>query len=364
MQPNCGTIHFLSITVNNIPTCLRELEKIFVIMHRQHLDLLVCPRTKLPLIFKENSLIIENGQIKEGLLSEPISGNEYPIINFIPRFVPSDNYANNFGLEWNIHSKTQYDDYSGLNISKERFENETQWSRNLHGEIILECGSGSGRFTKHALDTGAIIVSFDYSNAVEANFKSNGHHENLLLVQADIYQMPFRKYFFNKVFCFGVLQHTPDPEKAFKSIVDHMQPGGIIATDIYRKYWYSLIMPRNLIRHFTTHLDPGNLYKYIKNYITFMWPVVKAARKIPRIGYLIIFNIFFIADYAAIMNNSPDSLVMEWAYLDTYDMLSPKFENLVTLLTFKQWHEDVGLINIDVRYGYNGIEGHGIQPER
>ena len=123
-------------------------------MYRQHLNLLVCPKTNLPLILKENSLTIENGQIKKGLLIEPISGNEYPILNFIPRFVSPDNYATNFGLEWNIHSKTQYDDYSGLNISKERFENEIQGSKNLEGEIILECGSGSGRFTKHALETG------------------------------------------------------------------------------------------------------------------------------------------------------------------------------------------------------------------
>ena len=331
-------------------------------MYRQHLNLLVCPKTNLPLILKENSLTIENGQIKKGLLIEPISGNEYPILNFIPRFVSPDNYATNFGLEWNIHSKTQYDDYSGLNISKERFENEIQGSKNLEGEIILECGSGSGRFTKHALETGVTVVSFDYSNAVEANYKSNGSHQNLLLVQADIYQMPFRKFFFDKAFCFGVLQHTPDPEKSFKTIVEYVKPGGRISSDIYRKYWFSFIMPKYLMRHLTTRLDPDNLYKNIKNYVNIMWPVVKMARKIPRLGYLIIFNIFLIADYESIMINSSDDLVKEWAYLDTYDMLSPKFDYPATIPTFKKWHEDVGLTNIIVRYGYNGIEGHGIKP--
>ena len=333
-------------------------------MHRQHLELLICPKTNRPLTLKENSLIIENGQIMEGLLIEPISGNEYPIINFIPRFVSPDNYANNFGLEWNIHSKTQYDDYSGLSISKERFENETQWSNNLKDEIILECGSGSGRFTKHALETGATIVSFDYSNAVEANYKSNGSHQNLLLIQADIYQMPFRKIFFDKAFCFGVLQHTPNPEKSFKTIVEYIKPGGRISSDIYRKYWFSLIMPKYLVRLLTTRLDPHNLYKYVKKYVNIMWPVVKAARKIPKVGGAIIFNIFLIADYAPILGNSTDDLVKEWAYLDTYDILSPKFDYPTTPPNFKKWHEDVGLINIDVKYGYNGIEGHGIKPKK
>ena len=332
-------------------------------MHRQHLDVLVCPKTNLPLILKENSLIIGHGQIKEGLLIEPISKNEYPIINFIPRFVSPDNYTNNFGLEWNIHSKTQYDDYSGLSISKERFEKETQWSKHLEGEFILECGSGSGRFTKHALETGATIISLDYSNAVEANFKSNGSHQNLLLIQADIYQMPFRKNFFDKAFCFGVLQHTPSPEKSFKTIVEYVKTGGQISSDIYRKYWFSSIMPKYLVRHLTTRLDPHNLYKYVKKYVNIMWPVVKAARKIPKIGYLIIFNIFLIADYASIMINSPDDLVKEWAYLDTYDMLSPKFDFPVALPTFKKWHENVGLININIKYGGTGIIGNAIKSK-
>jgi SAM-dependent methyltransferase len=332
-------------------------------MYRQHLKLLVCPKTNRALLLKDNSIILEKEQIREGFLIEPISGNEYPIINYIPRFVSSDNYAANFGLEWNIHSKTQYDDYSGMGMSKERFEKETQWDQNLDGEIILECGSGSGRFTKHALETGATVVSFDYSNAVESNFSSNGYHKNLLLVQADIYHMPFPKNFFDKVFCFGVLQHTPNPEKSFKTIVEYINPGGKISSDIYRKYWFSWILPKYLMRQLTTHINPHSLYKYIKNYINIMWPLVKFTRKLPKVGGVIIFNIFLIADYASVMGNSPDNLVKEWAYLDTYDLFSPKFDKPATLSTFKKWYEDVGLINIDIRYGYNGVEGRGVKPK-
>jgi len=327
-------------------------------MHRHHLELLVCPKTGRPLTLQEDTVTLENNQIKSGVLTEPISGNEYPILNFIPRFVPEDNYANSFGLEWNIHSKTQYDDYSGLSISRNRFERETRWDHDLRGEYVLECGSGSGRFTRHALETGATVVSFDYSNAVDANFASNGSDKNLLLVQADIYQMPFPKFFFDKAFCFGVLQHTPDPEKSFKRIVDYIKPGGKISCDIYRKYWFSFLMPKYLIRHFTTHMRSETLYTGIRRYVNIMWPVVKAARKVPRIGYLIIFNIFLIADYASIMPGSPDKLVKEWAYLDTYDMLSPKFDYPNTFHEFKKWYEDAGLTNIDIGYGGTGIRGN------
>jgi ubiquinone/menaquinone biosynthesis C-methylase UbiE len=55
----------------------------------------------------------------------------------------------------------------------------------------------------------------DYSYAVDANYAFNGGKNNVFIVQAEVYKMPFRENFFDKLFCFGVLQHTPDPEKAF-----------------------------------------------------------------------------------------------------------------------------------------------------
>ena len=38
----------------------------------------------------------------------------------LPRFVPRENYASYFGLEWNIHGRTQYDETSGSSLSRER----------------------------------------------------------------------------------------------------------------------------------------------------------------------------------------------------------------------------------------------------
>src|SRR6185437_11529200 len=123
----------------------------------------------------------------------------------VPRFVPRENYASGFGLEWTKHARTQYDSYSGIRASELRFFGQTGWPRDLTGELILEVGSGSGRFTEQAVSTGATVVSLDYSYAVEANFASNGARSNLLIVQADIFAMPFRPNTFDRVFCFGVL---------------------------------------------------------------------------------------------------------------------------------------------------------------
>lgn len=160
-------------------------------MREHFIKYLVCPEclNELQLSISEK----EGDKIKTGDLKCSSCSSTFPIINFIPRFVPIENYATNFGLQWNIHSKTQYDQYSNKNVSEERFFKETKLPRELKGEVILEVGSGSGRFTAPASTTGATIVSMDYSFAVEANYKSNGNKENVFIVQGDIYKMPFRR---------------------------------------------------------------------------------------------------------------------------------------------------------------------------
>jgi hypothetical protein len=54
-----------------------------------------------------------------------------------------------------------------------------------------------------------------------------------------------------------------------------------------------------------------------------------------------------------------DDVLKEWAILDTFDMLSPRYDNPQTIDNVREWFERAGLLDIDVHYGYNGIEGRG-----
>ena len=298
-------------------------------MWKEHLYLLVCPQTRrqLELI---NPCVDKMGAVREGILREPVSGNEYPIINYIPRFVSSHNYADSFGYQWNAHRHTQQDSYSHVDLSKERFFKETKWSSNLAGEFILEAGSGSGRFTTQALNTGAVVASFDYSNAVEANYEMNCDYRNLLLVQADIYKIPFSHSFFDKVFCFGVLQHTPDPHAAFEAIISCLKPGGKIATDIYWKAIRRFLHIKFWLRPVTKGRSPEALYHFVRNYVDFMWPLVKLMRR-NYLGQKFISR--FVADRSDQLHGADEPLLKEWVYLDTFDWLSPVYENPQTLKT-------------------------------
>jgi SAM-dependent methyltransferase len=226
----------------------------------------------------------------------------------------------------------------------------------------LEVGSGSGRFTRHALETGAFVASIDASNAVEANYRSNGASENLLLVQASVYELPFNRDYFDKAFCFGVLQHTPDPKLSFLRIVPHVKPGGEIVSDVYVKdlrHWF--LQTKYWVRPFVKKDDPHALYLGTRRYVDRMWPIARMIRRIPRIGYAINWRLL-VGDYSRLLPDADDSTLKEWAYLDTFDMLSPMYDKPQTRRIFRRWHEEAELVDIEVHRGYNGLEGRGRKP--
>jgi len=325
-------------------------------MRESHLSFLRCPSCLGALALA--AVRARSGErIDEGDLRCAGCGREYPIIRRIPRFVPIDNYASGFGLEWTKHARTQYDSHTGLSISRTRFFRETQWPERLDGELILEAGSGSGRFTEIAASTGGMIVSFDYSFAVEANDASNGDKPNVLIVQGDIFAPPVAPRSFDKVFCFGVLQHTPDPRRAFESLVRMVKPGGSLAADIYKRTFFATVLhTKYAVRMLTRRMDPARLYRYVERWVNLMWPLAGLIRRIPRIGVSINWRLL-IGDYSSI--GVPPPLLKEWATLDTFDMLAPRYDSPATLKTFRRWFEEAGLDEADVRYGYNGIEGRG-----
>ena len=123
-------------------------------MHLEHLKLLACPVCHGILICDQGDADLPVGVVTEGLLSCAACQQQYPVVAGVPRFVPRENYASGFGLEWTKHARTQYDSYSGIPASEERFFSQTGWPRDMGGELILEVGSGSGRFTEDGRNRG------------------------------------------------------------------------------------------------------------------------------------------------------------------------------------------------------------------
>lgn len=333
-------------------------------MREAHLPFLVCPDCQQPLTLETVSQR-DGDRIIEGGLVCQACGRSTPIVRGVPRFVPKDHYAKGFGFQWNRHPLTQHDSYSNTTISEDRFFQETRWPRQLQGELILEVGCGSGRFTAQAISTGAMVIATDLSGAVEANYRVHQDAENLLIVQADIYRMPVRREAFDKAFCLGVLQHTPNVEKSFRTLVELVKPGGSCVTDVYDKRRGVMhiveIFYRTYqwVRPITRRMQPETLYRFVSSYIHFMWPVAKVINRIPVLGTKIN-RMLLIVDYRG-RYDLPDELLREWSILDTFDMLSPAYDQRQTIETVRHWFETSPLTEIEVHYGFNGIEGRGIK---
>jgi SAM-dependent methyltransferase/uncharacterized protein YbaR (Trm112 family) len=325
-------------------------------MYKEHIKYLRCIKCYSELEY--SNITMDDDHIVDGKIVCKECNSSFDIKDGIPRFVEASNYANSFGMQWNIHNSTQYDSYSNVSDSKDRFENETKWGYDLNGEVIIEAGSGSGRFTQFAVKTNAMVLSFDFSNAVEANYKHNKDNKNLLIVQASIYEMPFKDEVANKLFCFGVLQHTPFPKEAFKCLSQKLKKGGRIAADNYPFLSTTWFNTKYWVRPITRNLNHKVLYWWCKQHVRIMWPIFKLNRKIfshkraNRLNWRLL-----VPDYTS--KGLSEEKLKEWAVLDLFDMLSPKYDKPVKLKTFESWFEEYGFKDIDVHYGYNGCEGRG-----
>jgi len=328
-------------------------------MRESLLGYLMCPFCNGELKLEE--VTKQDGQsILEGSLKCVSCEASYNVQTGVPRFVLSEDYTSSFGFEWNAHARTQYDSYLGNTLSQERFWGETRWERNLQGEVIVEAGCGSGRFTEHAAGTGAVVLSFDYSSAVDVNYSANGKLENVLIVQADIYRMPFKYRVADKLFCFGVLQHTSNPEKAFKVLLKYLKPGAQIAADIYAINWKTPFKLYYLLRPITKRISHKALYGFVRRYVELMWPLARQIAKFPY-GSRLNRAVFQIPDYTGRIPASDEHL-RELAILDMFDTFSPYYDKPQFLSRVRRWFEDAGLENIDVHFGQNGIEARATIP--
>jgi SAM-dependent methyltransferase len=258
-------------------------------------------------------------------------GGAFPVVNGIPRFCEVENYTSSFGKQWNEFQTTQIDrEGIGGEPSKFRFFAETGWrSEELSGLDVLEVGSGAGRFSRVVLEaTNANLFSVDYSTAVEANMRNNGAIApgRFHLSQASIYELPFPDNHFDRTFCLGVLQHTPDFEASVHALVRKTKPGGEIVVDFYpiRGIWTKL-HAKYLLRPFTRRMSQERLLTLIDRNAD---RLIAVSEILQRYGLGAFRRFLPVVDiFDALPSGLSKQQRREWVVLDTFDMFSPAFDN-------------------------------------
>ena len=276
-------------------------------------------------------------------LTCPNCSKGFPVVGEIPRFVPKENYAESFGLQWNRFANTQIDSKVGTNRSEIRFREETLWDeRDLNGKLVLDAGCGSGRFSEIALKLGASLIAVDYSSAVEAS-KQNLSAPDKLIVQGDLAALPILDRTFDFIYCIGVLQHTSEPARIVKELLRCLRVGGEITLTFYENSsWHVLWYSKYLVRPLTKRLPKALLLKVIEKTSPIWFPLTSFLFSLPgnlSRGFRFLIPV---ANYVEYKYANP-KIARDEAILDTFDMLSPSYDKPIKKSEIHSWVTDSGI---------------------
>jgi SAM-dependent methyltransferase/uncharacterized protein YbaR (Trm112 family) len=151
-----------------------------------------------------------------------------------------------FGFEWNT-----FEDYANDNFDAWVAPLRPEFFR---GKIGVDAGCGGGRHAMKARSYGAEVVAMDLSPAVDAAYRKASATDGVHVIQGDIFNPPLAPAAFDFVYSLGVLHHTPDPPRAFRSLVPLLRPGGTIAVMVYARGRRVILSALALVRAVSTRL--------------------------------------------------------------------------------------------------------------
>jgi len=299
----------------------------------------------------------QGGEIESGTLTCNRCAQAYPIVRGVPRFVPTDSYASSFGLQWNRHAQVQLDSRNGTRFSHDRFYSITEWSPGaLNGRLVLDVGCGAGRFAEVALNAGAEVIGVDLSSAVDAAYANLAAHPRFHCLQASVFEMPFAEATFDSAYCIGVIQHTPEPQRAVESILPKVKVGGKVGLWIYERDWKAFVGTlgfKYLLRPITRRLRFEQTESYSAALERLFYPVTRWARGRGLIGKI---TMRMLPVASAHLHSVPlsETDFREWVKLDTLDMYSPAHDHPQTFAGVKNWLEAAGF-EVDPRHPHGGV---------
>jgi len=247
-------------------------------MHISFLSLLCDPvqksELKLEVIEKKDDVIIEGILISEK--------NTYKITNGIPRFVKNSNLKKSFGFQWKKWNNLQFESQNigkpMEGVTRNLFEKSTKFEDQINKDkIFLDVGAGTGRFADLLLKNNNKVICLDVSSSVD-QIQKNFIHKNkqLLVVQCDFENLPFKDESIDNAFSIGVLHHSKKPDFVFPEAYRVLKKEGSFAVSVYSKnspynfigifIWRKIF---NFLKFFFFILSNFNLYLFFCYYLSF-----------------------------------------------------------------------------------------------
>jgi SAM-dependent methyltransferase len=224
---------------------------------------------------------------------------------------------------------------------------------------VLEAGCGAGRFTELLVGAGAIVHSFDLSQAVDANRRNIGAQPNYAIAQASVYEIPYAPATFDYVVALGMVQHTPDPEQTLAALYTMVKPGGRLIIDHYRwnlKYFFRTVPWARLA---LKRLDVVTAKHVCRAMTRMLFPVHWALRNRPLAAKVLrMVSPCAMPDSAALpmLEQLGRERAYDWLVLDTYDALTDRYKHLRTPAQVRDALSRLGGESVEVTIGGNGVE--------
>lgn len=264
------------------------------------------------------------------------------------RFVDASNYADSFSYQWKRFDRTILD-RADRDLSEKDFIRKTGLHpQDLQGKIALDVGCGMGRFAEVVTRWGARVIGIDLSAAAEVAV-TNLADRDFLAVQADVFALPFAPETFDCIYSMGVLHHTPDCEKAVKSLPQYLKPGGTLVVWLYSGYnkWYRF---SDQYRKITRRISPQILHGFFRVAVPFFYWLDRGLRAVPLVGK----PLAGVVHHVFPVNRHPDP---EVRVLDTLDWYSPEYQSKHTYEQVFRWFEKCGMEALTVGEVAVGVRG-------
>lgn len=268
-------------------------------------------------------------------------GRAWPIVRGIPRFVADDEYAASFSFEWTTHDRTQLDIHNDDDASARTLTEKTGLTaEDVRGKLVLDAGTGAGRFADVLSRWGADVACVDLSWSVEAARRNLMDRGNVLVAQADIRHLPFGPATFDFVISIGVLHHTPDTRAAMLRLVPLLKPGGTLCIWVYPDTPHYRL--RRLWSPFLRRLPPRWFYAWCRRFV----PLARARQNEPLLRAV-----------RRYFEWSEQSLGIENDILDTFDAYSPRYHWTHTPDEVTNWFREAGLTQVEALAFETAVRG-------
>ncbi len=262
----------------------------------------------------------------------------------IPKLSPDLSYSTgNFSVLRQRHSELQLDSVNRTNHRLETILNRTNWQPNFFKDkLILECGCGAGPDTEILLSLGAKVVSVDIAG-LDVAYNNIGNNPKSQFLQASLLDLPFKENHFDIVFCHRVIQHTPNPDKFLRNILRYVKHSGNVFIHSYARTWTQMVRWKYALRPLTTKMPPSELYDRIQSLAPFLFHFCNKLDDIGKFGKLIkrIFVPFYSYRNNDFFKEKSDKWIMEYGIHDTFDALSPKYDNPLSCTRFEKIAKEI-----------------------